>query len=136
MEYSYKFRLYPNRKQENLILRTFGCCRFVFNHYLAQRMAMMRARRKKENLTMLDALQRLWNHRTKRKDICFEITIDGASRKVFFGKFWSRIKGWLYFVQDGEYSNQYVYSEQQIVSAIMSVLGTDIYKTQYHINQR
>ena len=37
MEYSYKFRLYPNREQENLILRTFGCCRFVFNHYLAQR---------------------------------------------------------------------------------------------------
>lgn len=38
MEVSYKFRLYPNWEQENLILRTFGCCRFVFNHYLAQRM--------------------------------------------------------------------------------------------------
>ena len=37
MEYSYKFRLYPNKEQENLILRTFGCCRFVFNHYLALR---------------------------------------------------------------------------------------------------
>ena len=37
MEYSYKFRIYPNRKQENQILRTFGCCRFVFNHYLAKR---------------------------------------------------------------------------------------------------
>jgi putative transposase len=37
MEYAYKFRLYPNRDQENLILRTFGCCRFVFNHYLALR---------------------------------------------------------------------------------------------------
>lgn len=37
MEYSYKFRIYPNRKQENLIARTFGCCRFVFNHYLALR---------------------------------------------------------------------------------------------------
>jgi len=37
MEYSYKFRLYPNREQANLILRTFGCCRFVFNHYLALR---------------------------------------------------------------------------------------------------
>lgn len=37
MEYSYKFRLYPNREQENLILRTLGCCRFVFNHYLACR---------------------------------------------------------------------------------------------------
>lgn len=37
MEYSYKFRLYPNREQETQMLRTFGCCRFVFNHYLAYR---------------------------------------------------------------------------------------------------
>lgn len=37
MEFSYKFRLYPNREQENQILRTFGCCRYVFNHYLALR---------------------------------------------------------------------------------------------------
>ena len=38
MEYSYKFRIYPNTKQENLIRRTFGCCRFVFDHFLAERM--------------------------------------------------------------------------------------------------
>lgn len=38
MEYSYKFRLYPTKEQENLIQRTFGCCRFVFNHFLAERM--------------------------------------------------------------------------------------------------
>lgn len=37
MEYSYKFRIYPNREQEILIQRTFGCCRFVFNHFLAER---------------------------------------------------------------------------------------------------
>ena len=37
MEYAYKFRLYPNRAQEAQIRRTFGCCRFVFNHYLAKR---------------------------------------------------------------------------------------------------
>ncbi len=34
MECSYKFRLYPNMEQENFILRTFGCCRYVYNHYL------------------------------------------------------------------------------------------------------
>lgn len=38
MEYSYKFRIYPTHAQENLIQRTFGCCRFVFNHFLAERM--------------------------------------------------------------------------------------------------
>ena len=37
MEYSYKFRMYPNQTQENLIQRTFGCCRFVFNYFLAER---------------------------------------------------------------------------------------------------
>lgn len=37
MEYSYKFRIYPTREQENLIQRTFGCCRFVYNYYLAKR---------------------------------------------------------------------------------------------------
>lgn len=37
MEYSYKFRLYPNREQEQQILRTLGCCRYVYNHYLAKR---------------------------------------------------------------------------------------------------
>ncbi len=37
MEYAYKFRLYPNKEQENIILRTLGCCRYVYNHYLALR---------------------------------------------------------------------------------------------------
>ena len=46
MEYSYKFRIYPNRYQENLIQRTFGCCRFVFNHFLAERMEQYRQTKK------------------------------------------------------------------------------------------
>ncbi|MEK5326167.1 IS200/IS605 family element RNA-guided endonuclease TnpB [Aeribacillus sp. FSL M8-0254] len=33
---AYKFRLYPNKEQEILINKTFGCCRFVFNHFLAK----------------------------------------------------------------------------------------------------
>lgn len=37
MEYSYKFRIYPNAIQKTQISRTFGCCRFVFNYYLAKR---------------------------------------------------------------------------------------------------
>ena len=37
MEYSYKFRLYPNGGQINLIERAFGCCRYVYNYYLAMR---------------------------------------------------------------------------------------------------
>ena len=40
MEYSYKFRIYPTPEQENLIQRTFGCCRFVYNYYLARRIEL------------------------------------------------------------------------------------------------
>lgn len=34
MNISYKFRLYPNRDQEILILKTFGCVRFIYNKML------------------------------------------------------------------------------------------------------
>ncbi len=37
MEYSYKFRLYPTATQQEQMARNFGCCRYVFNHFLAQR---------------------------------------------------------------------------------------------------
>lgn len=34
MEYSYKFRIYPNSEQRMLISKTFGCSRFVYNYFL------------------------------------------------------------------------------------------------------
>ena len=37
MNKAYKYRIYPTKEQENLIQRTFGCSRFVYNHYLAYR---------------------------------------------------------------------------------------------------
>lgn len=37
VEYSYKFRLYPNAEQISLIEHTFGCCRYAYNHCLALR---------------------------------------------------------------------------------------------------
>ena len=43
MEYSYKFRIYPNTEQQTLIQKTFGCSRFVYNHFLAQRIAEYKA---------------------------------------------------------------------------------------------
>ncbi|MCC2248897.1 IS200/IS605 family element transposase accessory protein TnpB [Virgibacillus sp. AGTR] len=33
---AYKFRIYPNKSQETLIMKTIGCSRFVFNHFLAK----------------------------------------------------------------------------------------------------
>ena len=34
---AYKYRLYPNKQQEEQIQKTFGCCRFVYNQMLAYR---------------------------------------------------------------------------------------------------
>ena len=33
----YKYRIYPSDTQKALIDRTLGCCRFVYNHFLAER---------------------------------------------------------------------------------------------------
>lgn len=40
MEKAYKYRIYPNKKQKEIISKTFGCCRFVYNKYLAKRIEM------------------------------------------------------------------------------------------------
>ena len=37
MEKAFKYRIYPNREQRILLVKTFGCTRFVYNHYLAKR---------------------------------------------------------------------------------------------------
>lgn len=37
LEYTYKFRLYPTEAQREQMSRNFGCCRYVFNYFLAQR---------------------------------------------------------------------------------------------------
>lgn len=35
MEKAFKFRIYPNKKQEELINKSIGCARFVYNYFLA-----------------------------------------------------------------------------------------------------
>lgn len=37
MKRSYEIRIYPNARQRELIGRTFGCCRWVYNKVLAMR---------------------------------------------------------------------------------------------------
>ena len=40
---AYKFCIYPTKAQGELIQKTFGCCRFIYNHYLAQRIEQYQA---------------------------------------------------------------------------------------------
>lgn len=49
MEKAYKFRMYPNQKQLELINKTFGCARFIYNKYLARKIEVYE--NSKETLT-------------------------------------------------------------------------------------
>lgn len=40
MERAYKYRIYPNKKQRELMAKTFGCVRFVYNHYLVKKIEL------------------------------------------------------------------------------------------------
>lgn len=43
---AYKYRIYPNKEQEILIQKTFGCCRFVYNQTLAYRIGLYQTQEK------------------------------------------------------------------------------------------
>lgn len=49
MEKAYKYRIYPNKRQRELLAKTFGCCRFVYNYYLDLRIKLYKE--SKETLT-------------------------------------------------------------------------------------
>ena len=34
---AYKYRMYPNKEQEQMLAKYFGSVRFVYNHFLAER---------------------------------------------------------------------------------------------------
>ena len=43
---AYKFRIYPDSNQALLIVKTIGCSRFVFNHFLAERSILYESEKK------------------------------------------------------------------------------------------
>ena len=47
MEKAYKFRIYPTTAQAALIAQTFGCKRWVYNHFLAERIAIYESEKRK-----------------------------------------------------------------------------------------
>lgn len=46
---TYKFRLYPNKAQTELLARHFGCARYVYNYFLNQRKEQYRLTGKSDN---------------------------------------------------------------------------------------
>ena len=49
---SYKYRIYPDKQQQELIHKTFGCCRFVYNQALSYRKEIYESQ--KESMSKLD----------------------------------------------------------------------------------
>ena len=43
MEKSFKFRLVPTKEQEIMLSKTFGSCRFVYNHYLGKKIELYKS---------------------------------------------------------------------------------------------
>ena len=43
---AYKYRIYPNKKQQELINKTIGCCRFVYNYYLNKKIELYKVEQK------------------------------------------------------------------------------------------
>ena len=37
---AYKFRAYPNKEQQLLFAKTFGCARFIYNYYLDKKIRL------------------------------------------------------------------------------------------------
>ncbi|NBG89716.1 RNA-guided endonuclease TnpB family protein, partial [Isachenkonia alkalipeptolytica] len=51
MNRAFKFRIYPNDQQRNLIAKTFGCVRFVYNRMLSDRIQHYKSTGKSLNNT-------------------------------------------------------------------------------------
>ena len=51
---AYKYRIYPNKQQEELIQKTFGCCKFVYNRTFTYR----KDKYKKDKESMNNEFQR------------------------------------------------------------------------------
>mgnify|MGYP000627412241 CR=1 FL=1 len=49
LEKAFKYRIYPNKKQQELIQKTFGCCRYVYNYFLDKRITEYKENKKTLN---------------------------------------------------------------------------------------
>ena len=90
--YTYKFRLNPNQEQQVLLNKHFGCCRFVFNHFLAKRINAYKTEKKSLNRRMneveLPTLKQefVWLKETGSQSLQYSIECLQNSYDNFFHK--------------------------------------------------
>jgi len=74
MEKAFKYRIYPNKEQQILIQKTFGCVRFVYNYYLDKRIKAY-----KENKTSLNYYDCANNLKDLKKEFEWLKEVDAIS---------------------------------------------------------
>jgi putative transposase len=89
---AYKYRLYPNKKQENLLSKHFGACRWVYNDALALRVKLWQE--KKESISWMKLSARLpvlkvmegteWLKEINAQSLCGQIINLEKAYKSFF----------------------------------------------------
>ena len=67
---AYKFRIYPNESQKELLAKTFGCCRLVFNYYLDKKQKLYEE--SKRTMSLTDCIKDLVNLK-KEKEFLYEV---------------------------------------------------------------
>ena len=90
---SYRFRLYPTTNQVELIHKTFGCTRVVYNHYLEKQKALYDEG--KDSLSCFDMIKDLKNFQVERpylKEVdscslrCSLFNLDDAFKRWYKGQ--------------------------------------------------
>lgn len=90
--YTYKYRLYPTKGQQAQLASHFGCCRFVYNHFLEQRKDAYLKEGKTPNyyaqaaeLTKLKS-EKEWMYETNSQVLQFELKCLQTAYNNFFEK--------------------------------------------------
>ena len=91
---TYRFRLYPNKKQNELLSKHFGCSRFVYNYFLNQRREQYRLTGKSDNYyaqaktltTLKNQEETAWLNGVNAQTLQFAIRSLEAAYNNFFKK--------------------------------------------------
>lgn len=67
LEKAFKYRIYPNKKQQELIQKTFGCCRYVYNYFLDKRITEYKENKK--SLSFYDTSKMLTQLKKKKNGL-------------------------------------------------------------------
>lgn len=91
---AYKYRIYPNKEQEIIFNKTIGCCRFVFNNYLALRINEYKTNKKSlsynDNANNLKELKKEYEWLKEVDSISLQQTLKDLD--IAYKNFFRRIK--------------------------------------------